>query len=177
MVHDMDPKGGGQRWWVLGRAYTALWRVFLLAFAGFSVFHVIDPFHAQKAEFLRFAVLAVIFCLLSGRLLVVAICVEDDAILLRRLFPGWVERVPISRLAYGINYQLRAPARGVLGESVILLGWPIMPTVIQGTYRTASDGTRGDAKEDWAALVSCLRDLFEARGRWKVVASRFGIGP
>jgi hypothetical protein len=169
----MDPKGSGQRWWVLGRAYTALWRVFLLAFAGNAIFHAIGSSDEQKTEFLHFAVIALIFCLLLGRLLVVAICVEDDAILLRRLFPGWVERVPTSRLAYGINYRLRGPGRRLLGESVTLLGWPLMPAIIQGTYRSVSDGTHGDAKEDWAALVSCLRDLFEPRGRWKVVASRF----
>ena len=175
MVPGTSPKGRGQRWWVLGRAYTALWRVFLAVFAGFSIFHVIDPFYGQTAEHLYFAVVAVIFCYLAGRLLIVAICVQDDAILLRRLLPGWVERVPTSRLAYGFHLKQLAPIRGVLGEGVILLGWPIMPAIMQGTYRSASDGTHQDAKADWSALVNCLRDLLEPRGRWKVVESEFRV--
>lgn len=168
-------KGHRERWWVLSRAYTLIWRVFLAAVPGISVFNVICPFGERMEVTVYFAVAAVIFCYLSGRLLVVAICVRDDAIFLRRLFPGWVERVPTSRLAYGFHQKLLAPIRGVLGEGLILLGWPIMPAIMQGTYRSASDGTSRDAKADWAALVGCLRELLEPRGRWKVVEHEFRI--
>jgi hypothetical protein len=168
MVHDRTPRGGAERWWVLGRADIRS-RVFLVAVAWLFIIIFIGPLLGEKAGVLACTAAAVISCYLFGRAVIVAISVQDGFILLRRLLPGWGERVPVSRLAYGLHLRELVPIGGVLQESVILLGWPMMPAIIDGTFRTAPDGTPRDAKPDWAALVDCLRNLLEPKGRWKVL--------
>ncbi|UCC67815.1 MAG: hypothetical protein JSV79_11975 [Armatimonadota bacterium] len=177
MVDDERREGGCERWWALGRAYATVWRVFLAAFAGISVFHLIDPLAERTQGVLYFAVGAVVFSYIFGRVVTVAVCFQHDTILVRRLFPGWVERVPASRIAYGVHLTKAHPLHwarlGVDAESVILVGWTTMPVAMGHTYRTASDGTPRDAKADWFVLVDCLRDFLEPRGRWQLLEGPF----
>jgi hypothetical protein len=98
--------GNARQWWSLSRGYTVLLRVFLLTFGTFSVSMALDPLWGRSIMSAWFAAYAVVFCYLCGRFVVVGIAFDEDALFVRRLLPGRVERVSISRVGRCLYLQL-----------------------------------------------------------------------
>jgi hypothetical protein len=97
------------------------------------------------------------FNLLEWRVPLAGVAVDSNALLVRRAFPGWVEKISLERIRY---CRVR---RWWLNSWLIVKGHGVIPSVL-----SSDRGPFGlETVKGWDEMIAALREKLEPLGKWR----------